>query len=165
MPTTKPVEPKSTEVKIAPANLPLAFGADIRYTLTLAALTAVGVLGSAYVSAHQPKFGIVFWAMSGLYLLLFALMLSLRIRVDAEGLLQKWLFSGVRVTWKQVVRLDRTRRGYALLGADNKELILLAFLSPTAQQAVAEQAIHRARLRKCAVAPKPPLLEQWERKK
>jgi hypothetical protein len=165
MTDVKIAEPKSTEVKIAPANLPLAFGADIKYTLVLAALTAIGVLGSSYVSARQPKFGIPFWVMTGLYLLLFALMVSLRVRVDADGILQKWLVTGTRVSWKQIVRLNRTRRAYGLYGADNKELILLAFLTPAAQQAIAEQAIHRARLRKCAVAPKPPVLEQWERKK
>lgn len=148
-----------------PITLPAVFYADNKYRLTLAALTVLGVLGSGYVSSHQPRVGIVFWALTGLYLLLLALMLSLRIQVDAEGLLQRWLFSGVRVPWKQIVRLARTRRGYALVAQDGREPVLLAFLPPAAQQAIVQQVIQRARLRSSPVAPKPPILEQWERKK
>jgi hypothetical protein len=152
-------------IKAEPLTLPAVFYADNRYRVTLAALTVLGFLGSDYVSSHQPKIGILFWAMTGLYLLLLALMLSLRIQIDSEGILQRWLFSGVRVPWKQIARMDRTPRGYRLIGNDGKEQILLVFLAPSAQQAIAQQVVQRARLRPCAVPPKPPTLEQWERKK
>ena len=146
-------------------TLPAVFHADGRYRLTLAAFTALGVLGSGYVSRHQPTVGIVCWAMTGLYLLLLALMLSLRVQIDADGLLQRWLFSGVRVPWGEVARLDRTRRGYALFNRADREQILLIFLPLAAQQAIARQTIQRARLRPVAVEAGTPVPERWERPK
>jgi hypothetical protein len=154
-----------TEGPGAPISLPHVFYVDIRYRVILGVLTILGVLGSSYISQHQPRVGIIFWALTGLYLLLLALMLSLRLQVDTDGLLQRWLFSGTRIYWKQVTRLSRTRRAYGVYGPEDKELVLLAFFSPPAQAAIAGQIIDRARLRKCPGQTAPPILEQWERKK
>lgn len=152
-------------LKIAPITFPHTFYADNTYRIGLGMFTVVGIAGAASVMQHEQHAAILLWALTGLYLLLLALVLSLRIRVDGEGLTQRWLFSGTRTTWKQIARLERTRRAWSLLDANGKEVALLSFLSRSAQDAIAQEAIQRARLRKCTVAPKPPLLEQWERKK
>ena len=106
--------------------------------------------------------------MTGLYLLLLALMLSLRIQIDAEGILQRWLFSGVRVPWK-ADRPDGTHPDavIALAGQDGKEQILLSFLAPLPRSRPSPTRSYSARA--SAPAPSRPglgsILEQWERKK
>jgi len=139
------------------------FGARPLYILALAGLTALGVLGSAYVSAHQRQVGIFMWALTGLYLLALATVASLRIGVNTDGLTQRWLFSGLKVAWRDIARLEKTPRGYALRSEAGKELALLFLLPLPAQQTIAEEAITRARLRAGKAAP-APVLEQWERK-
>jgi len=146
-------------------TLPQTFGAAAQYVWGAAGATLLGALAAGYVMPHARLPGVVLWAMTGLYLLLAALMWSLRIRLSADGLAQRWLFSTNNVAWDQVARLDRTPRFYALLGPDDKELVLLRFLPTGAQQQIADEAIARARLRKSATPPKLPVIEQWERKK
>lgn len=148
-----------------PKTLPQTFGAAAPYVWAPILLMLIGVLGASDIGQHQPQAAVLVWALTGLYLLVAAVMLSLRIRVDTDGLTQRWLFSSTRIAWNQIARLDRTRRGYALLDKDNREVVLLRFLPPAAQQTIAAEAMARARLRKVAGTPKPPLLEQWERKK
>ena len=149
----------------SPTTLPLTFGAAARYGWGAAGATALGALTAGYIMPHAHIPGVILWAMTGLYLLLATLMLSLRIRLSADGLTQRWLFTTSQVTWKQVARLDHTLRFYALLGPDNKELVLLRFLPPAAQQTIAQEAITRARLRPVTTPPAAPIIEQWERKK
>lgn len=146
-------------------TLPQTFGAAARYVWGAAGATLLGALTAGYVMPHAHIPGVVLWAMTGLYLLLAALMLSLRVRVAADGLTQRWLFTTSQVAWNQIARLDRTARFYALLGPDNKELVLLRFLPPAAQQTIAQETISRARLRPITTPPPAPVVEQWERKK
>lgn len=134
------------------------------YILALAGLTALGVLGSGYVSAHERHVGILVWALTGLYLLALATVVSLRVRMDADGLTQRWLFSRAKVAWRDVARLEKTRRGCTLRDQAGKDVALLFLLPQAAQQAVADEAIVRARLRPSKAAPAAPILEQWERK-
>jgi len=147
-----------------PPALIQTFGARPLYLLALAGLTALGVLGSAYVSAHQHQVGIFMWALTGLYLLALATVASLRIGFSADGLTQRWLFSGLKVAWRDIARLEKTARGYALRNDSGKELALLFLLPPPAQQSIADEAITCARLRPSKAAPIAPVLEQWERK-
>lgn len=140
------------------------FGARPLYILLLAGLTGLGVLGSAYVSAHERHFGIVLWALTGLYLLALATIISVRIGVGPDGLTQRWLFSGLKMAWREIARLEKTQRGYVLRDQAGKEVALLFLLPPTAQQAIAEEAITRARLRPSKALPDTRAGEQWERK-
>lgn len=141
------------------------FGARPVYILALAGLTVLGVLGSAYVSAHERHVGIVMWALTGLYLLALATVVSLRIGVGADGLTQRWLFSHSSAAWRDVARLERTARRYALRDAKGRDIVMLHLLPPAAQQSVADAAIDRARLRPGKAPPQAPILEHWERKK
>jgi len=140
------------------------FGARPVYILALAGLTVLGVLGSAFVSAHQRQVGICMWALTGLSLLALATVASLRVGVNADGLSQRWLFSYLKVAWRDVARLEKTPRGYALRDGAGKEATLLFLLPPAAQQTIADEAITLARLRPSKMPPKAPILEQWERK-
>ncbi len=140
------------------------YGARPVYTLALAVLTILGVLGSAYVSDHERHVGIFMWALTGLYLLALATVASLRVGAGADGLNQRWLFSRLSVAWRDISRLEKTRRGYALRDKGGKDVGLLFLLPPAAQQSLADTAIERARLRPSRDTPKAPILEQWERK-
>jgi len=140
------------------------FGARPLYILALAGLTGLGVLGSAFVSAHERHVGIFMWALTGLYLLALATVASLRVGVSADGLSQRWLFSHLKVAWRDIARLEKTPRGYVLCNDADKELALLFLLPPLAQQIIADEAITHARLRPSKTAPIAPVLEQWERK-
>ncbi len=148
-----------------PTALPRTFGAAARYSVAAAGATILGALVAGYVMPHARIPGVILWAMTGLYLLLAALMLTLRVRLFADGLGQRWLFTTSKITWKQVARLERTSRYYALVGQDNKELILLRFLPTAAQETIAQEVIARARLRPAATPPTAPIIEHWERKK
>jgi len=145
-------------------TLPRLFRADPRYALALTGATLLGVLGGAYIGRHQPQMAVLIFAMTGLYLLMLVTILSLRIQASEDGLTQRWLFSRAVVPWKQITRVDRTARWYALLDKDNKEPILLRFLSRADQQFLADEAISRARLKKSAETLKLPVVEQWVRK-
>lgn len=148
-----------------PTPLPRTFGAATRYGWGAAGATLLGALAAGYVMPHARLAGVVLWAMTGLYLLLAALMLTLRVRLFADGLGQRWLFTTSKVTWKQIAHLERTPRYYALVGQDNKELILLRFLPAAAQETIAQEVIARARLRPLKTPPTAPVIEHWERKK
>lgn len=139
------------------------YGARPGFIVALLLLTGVGVLGSGYVTAHERHVGIIMWMLTGLYLLLLATVVSLRVGVREDGILQGWLFNRAKVLWRDVARVDKTARGYAVRGADGKDVALLFLLSPTAQQSIADAAIARARLRPVKQVA-PPLVAQWERK-
>ena len=145
-------------------TFPETFRANVIYQLVLAALTLIGAAGAGYVMPHQRIVGVALWALTGLYLLLLVLAFSLQIRVDADGLTQRWLTTRTFVAWKQVERAEQTPRMWSLLGADGKELVLLQFLPRAAQQVIVEEAKSRARLRQAAEPLKPPMIELWERK-
>jgi len=140
------------------------YGAQPLYILALVGMTVASVLGSAYVSNYERHVGIFMWALTGLSLLALATVATLRVRADADGLTQRWLFSHLSVKWRNIARLDKTRRGYALRDEGGKDVGLLFLLPPPAQQSIAETAITHARLRPSRTTPTPPILEQWERK-
>ncbi|MDQ2798830.1 MAG: PH domain-containing protein [Armatimonadota bacterium] len=145
-------------------TFPHTFRAGNIYRWSLTGLTALGVVGGATVGQRVHVMGVLIWALTGLYLLLLATILSLSIQAHGEGLTQRWLFNRITVPWKQILRVDRTRRGYALLGKDNRELILMNFLTQTDQQMLADEAINRARLKKSGETANATILEQWTRK-
>ena len=154
----------ATEVQAERLTLPRLFRADLRYSLALVVATLLGALGGAYISRHLPQMAVVIWAMTGLYLLMLVTILSLQIQASEDALTQRWLFSRAVVPWKQITRVDRTARWYALLDKNNKEPILLRFLARADQQFLAEEAIKRARLKKSSEPLKLPAVEQWTRK-
>lgn len=151
----------ATEASTAPTR---TFGANPLYGMALGILTALGVLGSTYVSVHERHAGVLMWALTGMYLLALATVVSLRVGVNDEGLTQRWLFSRLQVNWRDVARMEKTARAYSLRDIKGTNLVLLFLLPPSAQQTIADEAMTRARLRPAREAPKSPVLEQWERK-
>ncbi len=84
--------------------------------------------------------------------------------MNAEGISQRWLFSYLKVAWRDIAGLEKTPRGYVLRDGNGKDLLLLFLLPPPAQQTIADEAITTARLRPSKTSPQAPILEQWERK-
>ena len=79
-------------------TLPLTFGAAARYVWGAAGATALGALTAGYVMPHARIPGVVLWTLTGLYMLLAALMLSLRVRLSADMIRDQALFvSGLLV--------------------------------------------------------------------
>ena len=151
----------ATEISNTPMRI---FTANPVYGVALLLLTAIGVWGSAFVSAHERHAGVLLWALTGLALLALATVVTLRIGMNSEGLTQRWLFNRLQVSWRDVARMERTTRDYALLDAKGTRLVLLFLLPRASQQAIADEAMTRARMRPAKAAPKLPVLEQWERK-
>ena len=144
--------------------LPLQFRAAPAFQWGMAAFTVTGIAAAVFLAPHLGRLTIVLYLFTGLYLLGLALVLSLRVRVEADSVAQAWFWSVQRTPWKQVNRLERTARGFALLNAEGREVLVLGLLPRAAQQMVADEAIHRARLKPGRGEVKPPVLEYWERK-
>lgn len=144
-------------------TFPRSFAADISYRMGAILFAAVGIIGLGLaVTRHQT---LEIWV-SVLPLLLFSgaalLCWTFQLDVDESGLHQKSILGRKEVSWEDVKRLDQSR-AYSLHGTADHELVWMSLVSTVAQEAIAEEAIRRAKLRQSHEKAVYPLKRQWVR--
>ena len=137
--------------KEKPVTFPGTFRAAAIYIIFLLAFTVTGG-ASTYMSiqAHKVQSLQAVSAMTGIMLVLLLLVLSTSVTVDDTGIVERCLLFWKNVTpWDQVGTVDKIHRGgIGFKNVAGKSLTLLTLLSSPVQEALAEEAIKRGKLRK-----------------
>ena len=144
-------------------TFPRTFAADIAYRLGAILFSIVGVVGFEVAITHHQRQSL--FALAVPFAVFFGAALltwTFRLTVDDAGLHQRSLLGRRDVSWDQVRRLDQSR-AYSLHGASDHELVWLSLVSMAAQEAIAEEAIRRAKLRQSGKKAEYPLKRQWVR--
>ena len=145
----------------SPLTLPRTFPADLSYRLGAGLFSLIGALALGTASArHDPTLLPVLAVTSGLFFAALLLTLTFRLTVDEAGLHQRSVLGRREASWGQVRRLDRGR-AYSIHAESSRELVWLSLVSPSAQQAIAEEAIRRAGLRPSGAKLAEPVRQQW----
>lgn len=136
--------------KDKPVIFPGTFRASAIYVIFLLALTLSGGASTWFtLKTHKLQNVEAVGAMTGIMLALLIIVLSTRITVDDTGIVERWLLGKNLTAWDGVGLVDKIRRGgIAIKNVSGRNLTLLTLLSPPVQEAIAEEAIRRGKLRK-----------------
>jgi hypothetical protein len=132
-----------------PVTFPDTFRAAITYVLMLGAFSACGVaLTWASFHAHKVQAVQVVSALTGIILGLFLVVLSASVKVDDDGIVERW-FAGKNATkWDEVAVIDKMQsRGIAIKNTSGRNLTLFTLLTTPVQEAIADEIVRRAGLR------------------
>ena len=136
--------------KDKPVTLPGTFRAAFIFVCFPLFLAVTGAVSTYFVlPTHKTQNIEAISAMTGIMLALLIVVLTTRVTVDDDGIVERWLIAKNVTPLDKVGIVDKIHRGgIAIKNSAGRNLHLITLLSSPVQEAIAEEAIRRGKLRK-----------------
>jgi hypothetical protein len=150
--------PKPVEIVTFPSSFRLS--APVVYGLAIFGAYCMYAMGMVLHSGRHTSL-LPVGVITIIALALFITVASAVVRVDENGINERWLFLHKVTPWSEIGVMDRHKSGCTLKSTAGRDLIVITLLTVPQQDAIAQEAIDKAGLHLSNEKITYPVKERW----